>query len=105
MATNYGFTQGAANSVTSVSVQSNPTCPANASSTVTAAGVKCYAVTITKDVPLYFVQGGGLSRVQRLRLADDLSHGVGGTEGRADIRLRACALGPDAKATNPAITA
>ena len=58
MATNYGFTQGV-NSVTSVSVQSNLTCPANASSTVTAAGVKCYAVTITKTVPLYFVRAVG----------------------------------------------
>jgi Flp pilus assembly protein TadG len=58
VATNYGFTQGT-NSVTAVTVANNQTCPSNASSTATGAGVTCYKVTITKTVPLYFVRALG----------------------------------------------
>jgi hypothetical protein len=58
VATNYGFTQGVSG-VTAVNVQNGQTCPTTATASGGVGATSCYKVTITKQVPLYFVNAVG----------------------------------------------
>jgi Flp pilus assembly protein TadG len=103
VAKNYGFTQGV-NGVTAVTVQQNQPCPADVSATVTGAlGTSiCYEVTITKRVPLYFVNavgyrgtgGSGLQTIQATAWAGPRNE---------PISVCVLALGPDPAANKSAI--
>lgn len=99
VATNYGFTQGT-NSVTAVTVLNNQTCP-NASTAVTA-GVKCYKVTITKTVPLYFVRAVGYRGTNGSNLQTISATAWAGPKDEP-ISVCVLALGPDPSGNKSAI--